>query len=132
MQLIIRYCTPRAQLLLSAGTFACQVKLSFKVDGLSIVGEGRATCEDPSRITVRHHARKKAVTDALKCAFSGVSIVLLPNGKRTVHLLPRSLDYWIPQSGDNTDDTNFVQPMDELFGVMQRRPVMGSAMPRNR
>ena len=115
--------------LIVVGTFLSRVKLIFKVDGLSIVGEGRGTHESRDRAQVRKYARKIAVTDALKCAFSGVCIVLLPNGKRALHLLPRSLNYWMPNAGDNTDDTNFEQPTDQLIGVMQRS-IMGSAMPQ--
>lgn len=105
-----------------------RVKLHFKIDGLSITGEGNASHESTDRFTVLKYARKKAVTDAMKCAFSAVCIVLLPSGKKTVHLVPRSLNYWLANTGDNTDDTNFEQSGDELFGVVQHSGRMGSAM----
>lgn len=97
----------------NAGTFVSAVKLIFKIDGLSITGQGQGTHECPERWMVRKYARKKAVTDAMKCAWNAVCIVLLPGGKRTIHLLPRSLNYWMANTGDNTDDTNFEQPVDE-------------------
>lgn len=96
-----------------------RVKLHFRVDDLSIVGEGRGSHESSNKGEACRYARKKATTDALKCAFTGVAVVLLPGGKRTVHLLPRSVNYWLPNSADNTDDTNFAQPSEELIG----RPV---------
>jgi RNA recognition motif-containing protein len=77
-------------------TYACNTSISLR-DGRSIEGIGQATSGGNDRSTVIEFAKKNAVTDSRKNAFSLIALVLLGEGKTAVHFLSDGLQQWETQ-----------------------------------